>query len=85
MNQKEALKKLNDKRKYIDDEVFQIISNKIKADISKEVKEENDKFTNKVLVFMKEGYDVMTIKNMILSDLNQSKLSLLREGVVFFE
>ncbi len=63
MNQDEALSKLKDKKKYIDEDVFQTLGERIKRDI----KSEDEKFTEKAVIILKEGISVSDLRNMILS------------------
>lgn len=65
MNQNEALSKLQDKKKYIDEDVFQTLGERIKKDI----KSEDEEFTKKAVIILKEGISVNDLKNMILSDI----------------
>ena len=78
MNQKEALDKLKAKKQYIDDDVFQIISEKIRRNIREEVKKEVEKekeeFAKKVIILLNKGISITAVKNMILSDFYQNKV-----------
>lgn len=74
MNQKDALKKLRSKRKYIDSDVYDLIEKQVRRDIKEEIKKENDEFVEKALLLLNQGISVKVLKNMILSDLYNSKL-----------
>lgn len=74
MDQKEALKKLKDKSKYIDSDVFQSIEERIKKDIKEDINKENEEFIKKVILIINQGISVDVLKNMILSDIYGSKL-----------
>ncbi|WP_024768060.1 hypothetical protein [Aquimarina macrocephali] len=74
MNQKDALRKLKDKSKYIDLDVFQNIEERIKKDIKEDIKKENDEFSKKAILIINQGVSINVLRNMILSDIYSSKL-----------
>lgn len=75
MNQKDALKKLQEKKKYIDDDVFNILKVRVEKDIKKEIEDENEKFTKKAtFILRQEGITPEDLKNMILSQFYEVRL-----------
>ncbi len=75
MNQKDALKKLREKKKYIDDDVFKILIERVEKTIKDEIEEENEKFTRKATFIMKqEGLSPESLKNLILSEFYEARL-----------
>lgn len=74
MNQKDALKKLKDKSKYIDSDVFQNIEERIKKDIKEDIKKENEEFVKKATLIVNQGISADVLKNIILSDIYGSGL-----------
>lgn len=70
MNQNEALSKLKDKKKYIDEDVFQTLGERIKRDI----KSEDEEFTKKAVIILNEGISISDLRSMILSRIYHNNL-----------
>ena len=70
MDRKKAFKVLNKKRKYIEDDVYVQLTNSIKKDL----KLENEKFEKSVNQLLENGFDMVVIKNTILSEFNKPEL-----------
>ncbi len=69
MNKKDALEKLKKKEKYIDDDVFKILVERVEKTIQEEIEEENEKFIQKATFIMKqEGISAESLKNFILNE-----------------
>ncbi len=75
MNQKDALKKLLEKKSFIEDDVFDILTKRVEKNLKEQIEEENEKFTKKATFIMRqESMSADSLKNLILSEFYDIRL-----------